>query len=263
MSTPRHSHISALHHQAARGREIILAENPQLHLVWRHDKIFIKPIPKYLVSHAFWQYLVLQPSTDDVQKAILGFMRSYSYLIRYESDFDLAQSRGLIPKTDGPVTITWEAFAKFIATFDKYHDVDVSPRYINGELRLTRLNYCTRLFLGKLTFHHMDAQWSTYLTRLLAPLLTAFAIASIILNAMQVELAVQSVQGLENSWNAFIWTSRWFSVVILLMVGLVSGFMIGMMIFMFFHDIWFAWEILRKKNKPNSDAWETKKSGII
>jgi hypothetical protein len=200
VSTPRSSHISALHHQAVRGRDIILAENLHLHLVWNYDKIFIKPIPKYLLSSAFWQYLAVQPvGTGDVQKAAIGFMRSYSHLIQHESDFNLAQDKGLIPKADGNVAITWEAFAKLITAFDRYQDIHVSPRYSYGELRLTRLNFYTHIFLGKLTYHHIDAQWSTYLNRCIAPLLIVFAISSTILNAMQVELSVQGLRGLNEA----------------------------------------------------------------
>jgi hypothetical protein len=178
-STPRSSHISALHHQAVRGREVILTENPQLHLVWRYDKIFIKPIPKYLLSFTLWHYLNVQPAgTGEVRRAAIGFMRSYSYLIQHESDFDLAQVKGLIPKAD---LIIWDAFAMLIANFDKFTDADVSPRYGYGELRLTRLNFYSRIFLRKLTFHHLDAQWGAYLNTFVAPLVTVFAIASIAL----------------------------------------------------------------------------------
>ena len=194
---------------------------------------------------------------------MIGFMRSYSYLIRYESDFDLAQGRGLIPKTDGTVAITWEAFAKLITAFDRYEDAHVSPRYSYGELRLTRLNFYTRIFLGKLTFHHIDAQWSTYLNCFITPLLIVFAIASIVLNAMQVELAVQGVQGPGNTWTAFTWVSRWFSVATLFLVGLSSWLLIVLIVFMFCHDIWFARDIIRKKSHPSGEAWKAIRSGVI
>ena len=160
VSTPRSSHVSPLHHQAVRGRTIILTERPQLHLVWYYDRIFIKPIPGYLLSWAFWSYLITQPV--EVQKAAVGFMRSYSYLVYSETDFILALEKGLIPNTAPTVTgkdrFTWDSFARLITSFEDLSDDDVSPRYRYGELRLSRLNFYSRIFLRKLTFHHIDAQ---------------------------------------------------------------------------------------------------------
>ena len=166
VSTPRYWHISPLHHQAVRGRKIILTENPHLHLVWYYDRIFIKPLPKYLFSHAFWRYLATQPL--EVRRAVTGFVRTYAYLIRYESDFRLATCESnnlfLVPtddgsgRHDGMERVTFGRFAKFINSFGRISDENVNPRYSYGELRLTRLNICARVFLGKMTFHHIHAQ---------------------------------------------------------------------------------------------------------
>ena len=120
----------------------------------------------------------------------MGFLRTYSYLIRYEVDFTLAQEIGLIPKresSDGREGITSETFTRFISYFSDCEDMLVSPRYTYGELRLTRLNFYSRIFLGKLTYHHIEAQWGPFLNSALAPFITAFVLVSVILNAMQVE----------------------------------------------------------------------------
>lgn len=53
MSTQSSANISPLHRQRVKGREIVITEDPKLHLVWIYDRIFIKPLPKYLLSHAF------------------------------------------------------------------------------------------------------------------------------------------------------------------------------------------------------------------
>src|SRR5436305_1098792 len=42
--------IDPLHQQKAKGRDIVPTENPQLHLIWYHDKIYLKPIPECLLS---------------------------------------------------------------------------------------------------------------------------------------------------------------------------------------------------------------------
>lgn len=53
MTTPSSDSINALHRQRVKGREVIVTEEPRLHLVWIHNRIFIKPLPRYLLSYAF------------------------------------------------------------------------------------------------------------------------------------------------------------------------------------------------------------------
>lgn len=266
VSTPRSSHISPLHHQAIRGRNIILTENPQLHLVWYYNQIFIKPVARYFLSYAFWQYLATQP--PDIREAAIGFMRTYSYLVRYESDFFLAQEKRLIPKDDPSENreshMSWANFARLISSFDKFGDEAVSPRYGYGELRLTRLNFYSRIFLWKLTFHHINAQWGTFLNGAVAPFFGFFIIISVILNAMQVELAVQTANNIHFSWTAFISVSKWFSVFALVFAILVIIFIFFLTGFFFVHDIFFAYGILKgKKKSPQDGAWRHKKSGVV
>jgi hypothetical protein len=98
VSTPRSSHISPLHHQAIRGREIVITEDPGLHLLWHNDKIYIKPLPQYLMNHAFWKYFLSQ-AAPDLRKAALGYVQSYHYLILHQSDFDIAIEKKLINGT--------------------------------------------------------------------------------------------------------------------------------------------------------------------
>ncbi|CEF76373.1 hypothetical protein SNK03_004331 [Fusarium graminearum] len=59
MSTQSSSNISPLTEQITRGRRLIVTENPGLHLVWIHDRVFLKPLPEYLFSHAFWEYYLV------------------------------------------------------------------------------------------------------------------------------------------------------------------------------------------------------------
>jgi hypothetical protein len=238
-----------------------VAEHPQLHLVWSYDRIFIKPIPRYLLSHAFWEYV---QTNDKLCQAVGGFLRTYSYLIRYETDFRLASSDALslIPADDGTEQITFERFAKFIAPFAQLEDSSVNPRYHYGELRLTRLNFCARLFLKKLTFHHIDAQWGSYLGRFFGPILSIFAVFSVILSAMQVELAVQSSPPVLDHWSAFSDASRWFSIVTVISAAIGILLLSVLILFMFVHDIWFARTVLHQK-KIQSVPDAAFKSGVV
>ncbi|MCJ1357989.1 MAG: hypothetical protein MMC33_007987 [Icmadophila ericetorum] len=100
-------HISPLTHQLVRGRQIIITEKPELHLVWVNDRVYIKPLPIYLLSHAFWQYYLVSnnspipdPLRCHIAQAALGLLRSYARLIQHKSDFRLAQdtTHQLLPK---------------------------------------------------------------------------------------------------------------------------------------------------------------------
>ena len=179
------------------------------------------------------EFLDTQPV--ELRRAITGFIRTYSYLVRYECDFLLATSDehqlASTPKDDGSVSadgsdhITFERFARFIAAFQKLPDDSDSQRYCYRELRLSRLNICARIFLRKLTFHHIDAQWGAYLGRFLAPILSISALLSVPLSAMQAELGVRgSLQDSSPTWTHFAHVSRWFSRLILVITAITSHF---------------------------------------
>jgi hypothetical protein len=51
-----------LHYQQAASREIVVVEKMDLHLVWEPNRIYLKPLPRYLLSHSFWRdHLVCKP----------------------------------------------------------------------------------------------------------------------------------------------------------------------------------------------------------
>ncbi|KAG8413007.1 hypothetical protein J3458_013428 [Metarhizium acridum] len=261
VSTPHYAHISPLHHQAVRGRDVILTENPHLHLVWYYDRIFIKPIPPYMLSRAFWEYI--EVADRELFEAAAGFMRTYRFLIQVDLDFRrAAEDMGLIPTSSCNERLTFEEFAAFITPFADLPDKCVSPRYQYGELRLTRLNWLARIFLEKLTFHHINAQWGSCLSRILAPFIAIFVMLSTILSAMQVELAAQSLPHESSELPPFAEASRRFSVLVLFLVTLVLLFFLGLVIFMCCHDLWFARSVLRRKHRAQTQKAGEMKSGV-
>lgn len=215
-----------------------------------------------MLSRAFWEYI--EETDTELFRAAAGFMRTYSLLIQFEMDFQAASSTelGLIPINNSNGHITFEKFVAFVAPFAELPDSCVSPRYYYGELRLTRLNWLARIFLKKLTFHHIHAQWGSCLNRILAPFITIFVILSTILNAMQVELSVQSLPYELGSWNAFSGASRWFCIIVLFLAALILLVFTGLILFMFVHDIWFARSVLREKKRSHLAASQMK-SGIV
>jgi hypothetical protein len=219
MSKQDSKNISPLHRQKVKNREIIITEDPRLHLIWYHDRIFIKPLPKYLLSHKFWQSHLsfkspLTAEQKSLRRAVLGYLRTYVYLVRYESDFRIAlgEDLQLIPKD-----ISFLKFSDFIAQLESITDREVSERYAYGEIRLTRLNLYSKIFLGKFNFHRVNAQYSDYFATFYGPILFIFAIFSVLLNSMQLEMAVQAVDT-AGPWKGYWHVCRWFSIVC---VGLV------------------------------------------
>jgi hypothetical protein len=199
-------------------------------------------------------------------QAAVGFVRTYAYLIKYQIDFQKAQSTelGLIPPDDGFNPITYERFAQFIAPFAELEDDQVTPRYRYGELRLTRLNWFARFFLGKWTYFHLYAQWNEYLGRVFAPFLALFVLLSTALSAMQVALAVQSGPTSLGSWDVFSSMCRWVSIVVLILVVTVLVLLILSVVFMSVHDQIFARKLLREKRSLTPALEKTTlKSGVV
>jgi len=223
MSTQSSANVNPLHRQRVKGREIIVTEDPRLHLVWIHDRVFIKPLPSYLLSHAFWEQFLLSKSStltdcrDAIRSAAMGYLRTYRHLIQHESDFVIAQQDHLrlVPKD-----VSWTQFCGFISDIISIQDTDVSDRYCYGELRLSRLNLYAPLFLRKFHYEQVHGQYGDYFARLYGPILFIFAVVSTILNSMQVEIAVEQVSA--GHWEALWPISRWFSTISLVGTAVIS-----------------------------------------
>ncbi|ERF71273.1 hypothetical protein EPUS_05325 [Endocarpon pusillum Z07020] len=234
------SHVSSLTHQIVRGREIIVTEKPELHLVWIYDRVFIKPIPKYLLSHAFWAFYLInanspisKPLREDIARAALGFLRSYLHLIRHKSDFTLAKDDRLrlLPKN-----ISYSNFVSFIMAFDTVEDTRVSPRYQFGELRLTRLNFWSKIFLHRFTFQKVHGQYGAHFAQFYGPILFVFG----------------SLTQFEQFSITFSQASRGFSIFTLIFVALVALFLISILCIMCLRETVFAIRDLHHRRMSGS-----------
>ena len=258
MSTQSGTNISPLHQQKVRGREIIVTEDPRLHLVWIHDRIFIKPLPRYLLSHYFWsEFLSTEKSTlggnaqekeiyAKIQMSALGLLRSYYYLIQHESDLQIACENGRLLPSD----ITWPEFCAFSVAFSDIRDDTVSERYHYGQLRLTRLNFYAKLLIGKFQYEYIYGQYGTFFARFYGPLLFTFGVISIILSAMQVELGVGSLLN-TTQWQPVWRICRWFAVVMLVFMALIALGFVSLLTGMIVDEWVFALKA-RRKRRSNS-----------
>lgn len=167
--------------QIQMGRTVVLTNALDMHLVWGGGKIFLKPLPRYLLEPEFWTAIVptsesdhderdtklkaqgktpvtgqSAPTTESVQtmlgdsppvgrsgirKSALGLLYTYACLITHPVDLKLALDLGLIPKDLGNKP-DWGTWRKLAA--ELLHPEILSQvhrRFERGELRLNRLNW--------------------------------------------------------------------------------------------------------------------------
>jgi hypothetical protein len=107
---------------------------------------------------------------------------SYARLVQHSSEFDIAQSAGLINKC-----VTWQRWQNF--RNELLHHLagrDVHDRYEYGELRLGRLNQIYRMKGLGLAYFNVHRDYSSYLGENYTTLVALFALVSVALSAMQV-----------------------------------------------------------------------------
>lgn len=229
LTTPSSTNIPALHSQRVRGRDIVITEDPRLHLLWIGNRIFVKPLPVYLLSYTFWNEYLL-PLTflpgaqqQEICKAALGYLRTYRFLIKHESDFRIAKAEHLqlVPKH-----VTWPQMCYFLDDLKCIDDDMVSGRYHYGTIRLSRLNLYAPLLFGRWLYEYMPFQYGEFFTRLYGPVLFIFAVVSTMLNCMQV---TATADGTPKSSPAWLWrVFHWSSILMLLTTILVTCALIGM-----------------------------------
>jgi hypothetical protein len=182
-----------LHEQNMIGREIIATEEADLHLVWRGTRIYIKPLPEFLLCYGMWEHHLCK--NEQLFKNACGLLLSYLWLVRHKSDLEVAHNKSLLS-----TEIQWEGWTalsrEILMNIDNKSLHGINPRYKYGELRLQRLNYIyrfspktwsfTNFLRGYLYGYH---EYSTFFQRNTAWLLASFAYITIVLTAMQVGLA--------------------------------------------------------------------------
>ncbi|KFZ08896.1 hypothetical protein V502_09073 [Pseudogymnoascus sp. VKM F-4520 (FW-2644)] len=189
-----------LHRQVMMDRNVVVTEQADLHLTWRGSRIYIKPLPGYLLNVDFWKENI--EGDSDLFKNAKGFLLSYVWLVFNESDFQMAMDNSNHPRLL-PEGITYQEWSDFIADFmegDDFEDMEqINPRYRFGELRLNRLNSIYRIKFG--TKHFIRGyfygyhEYGTFLEHNFAWIVTFFAYVAIVLTAMQVGLATKQLMG--------------------------------------------------------------------
>ncbi|KAH8726716.1 hypothetical protein GQ44DRAFT_705374 [Phaeosphaeriaceae sp. PMI808] len=188
-----------LHRQKLLGRTILITEDPDEHLVWFEDQIFVKPLPDLLLDWESWNNHLC--SDRELHKAACGLLLSYAWLVQHKSDLDIAKETGLLSKEIG-----WSGWVEFIDAFLNNINCetlsDVNQRYEYGELRLSRLNAIYRLLPPTYSFRNLiggyqsrSTWYQAFFDRHFKWMLAVFAILSVVLSALQVGFATATLQG--------------------------------------------------------------------
>ncbi|KAJ5908476.1 hypothetical protein N7495_001158 [Penicillium taxi] len=232
-----------LHRQAILGRTILITENPSEHLVWDNARIFIKPLPEYLLNHDFWSAkgdALIQSRV--LYESACGLLLSYCWIIRSKSDLAIAHDANLLP-----LTIKWETWILFVADLLLNINCEtlnsISRRYHFGELRLSRLNLIYRLAPEVFSlrnfvrgFKSKPSSSKVFLERNFTWLFSLFGLVSIIASSMQVGLGTGFLQGN----GAFQRASVVFTTASLLLVALGMMFIGSIWWFLLFYNITWA-----------------------
>ena len=196
----------SLHRQQLLGQEILITEDPNEHLVWHETRIFVKPLPTFLFNLDCWTQKICK--TKQLYEAACGFLLSYAWLVRHESDLRIAHEKALLPNI-----INWVTWTEFMDDFLKHINLQslsgISSRFQYGELRLSRLNNIYRLtrfrWRGFVRGYMTASTWyQDFFARNFAWLLAIFAAMSVALSAMQVVVAIaRGGQAFENASYVF------------------------------------------------------------
>ncbi|KAK7749757.1 hypothetical protein SLS53_000336 [Cytospora paraplurivora] len=205
-----------IHHQLILGREILITERMDLHLVWTTGQIFLKPIPPFLLEASFWEdhlscregcHCPQDPDTSckkGLRARALGILSSYTALVSHKSDFLIAQDRHLIPRE-----VEWSAWRTLVRKIVGIKDIDhkVDQRFLYGELRLDRLNLIYFLSGHMRMYMLRWHKYTAFFRDNLSLLASGTVYIAVVLTAMQVGLATSLADN-----SAFLTASYGFTI---------------------------------------------------
>jgi len=196
-----------LHHQRFINRSIYVVERMDLHLVWTTGRIFLKPLPRFLLEPDFWSSGLaciencVCPNGERVfgcmnqaRRSALGFLFSYAALVSHEIDFDIAKQNFLLPPE-----VTWTGWQQFVREIIN-HVGDLSQihrRFVYGELRQSRVDRICNF--GRLSFvAYLGVSLTDFFQSNFTWLTSATVYIVVVLTAMQLGLATKPLADNDN-----------------------------------------------------------------
>lgn len=217
-----------LHHQLLMERDVIMTERADLHLTWTEKRLFLKRLPEYLMDYTTWKNTLCQEKTIFMEAS--GLLLSYMWLIASQSDLRIAHDAGLLPRE-----ITWSLWTRFsracLTGLDHKLLTTVSPRYVYGELRLSRLNTIYRLCASDFKtlvrgYRYGYSEYSNFVERNFAWFLTAIIYITVVLTALQVGLGTDQLK----TNHSFMRASYGFTVFSILAPLILGTVVVGVLL---------------------------------
>ena len=249
-----------LHRYKMLGTDVLPSQQLDLHLLRFSNKLILKPLPEFYLSHAFWvEYLCGDPA---LHAAACGFLLSYVWLLTSPVDLRLAHELYLVPSF---VTWPWwkALVTDFVSHVDMYALDQVNARFHFGDLRLGRINSIYRV--RHATTHFVRGylygynRYVVFFQRKFSWILIVFVFFSLVLAAMQVGASVDPL----DKNLAFLQSCYGFVVFSMVSVGAVLGAVGAIFVFTFLFNMVSAvgaaryWEAKRRKL-----AEERKEKGV-
>ncbi|KAK5049428.1 hypothetical protein LTR84_004357 [Exophiala bonariae] len=186
----------SLYYQKLLRREIVIVEELDLHLVWAKSRIFLKPLPDFLLNYEFWENNI--SCEPQLHRAACGLLYSYCGLIRFDHDFRVAQEYHLISAKFG--YREWTEFTRTIlSNLDPHDSNNVATRFRYGELRLNRLDTIYRYSPQDFSISNMLQGFPHALAESYVPYMdqynnavSAFGVIVIVLSAFNLSLSARS-----------------------------------------------------------------------
>ncbi|KAF1961981.1 hypothetical protein CC80DRAFT_531737 [Byssothecium circinans] len=211
-----------LHRYKMMGFDILHTQQIDLHLLKFSNKLILKPLAEYMLSHTFWSEHICTYPTDTLHKSGSGFLLSYIWLLTSPLDLKLAHDLFLLPSF-----ITWHWWKTFVADFLDHIDANalhqVNKRFHYGDLRLGRINsiyrtrYCHTHFVRGYLYGYN--RYVVFFQRKFGWILIVFVFFSLVLAAMQVGASVAPLA----SETAFLRSCFGFVVASMVSVAAVLG----------------------------------------
>jgi hypothetical protein len=202
-----HGAPRSLYYQKFLRREITIAEELDLHLVWAKSRIFIKPLPDFLLNYEFWEANI--SCEPELHRAACGLLYSYCGLIRFGHDLQVAKDCNLV---NGELTFkAWTEFARAaLPNLDPKDRNTMEPRFQYGELRLHRLDTIYRYSPSQFSIYSMIQGFPHVLSESYVPYMdqynnavSAFGIIVIVLSAFNLSLAASKNPNLDLQHTAY------------------------------------------------------------
>lgn len=247
-----------LHRQAMLGRTIVITEQVDLHMVRQESRMFLKPMPDYLLSCEFWKSHICKDG--DLYESACGFLLSYVWLVTSQSDLKMAQKEDLLSSS-----ITWPGWRSFIKSLLLSINIEspkgVNKRYHYGELRLSRLNWIYRLFSRNTTlttvvrgYMYGYNQYSDILRRNFAWVLVVFVYLTIVVTAMQLGLATDRLRESAAFQNASYGITVFSIVSPLIIIVIIVVNLLGLSVFNITATISFKSETDRARERLSAEG---------